>query len=160
MSKGEVPVKGETATKPEVRRRGDWFDWPDVLRWDFPEMTRWFERGWPGGEGRLRVEEEVQDDKLVIRAEIPGIDPEKDVEITVADGALHLKAERRKETREEAEGRVRTEFRYGSYSRTVALPKGTDEKDVSATYRDGILEVTVPYKAAAQEKRKIAISRS
>lgn len=81
----------------------------------------------------------------MLRAELPGIDPEKDVEIALRDGMLSIKAERREEKRE---GR-RSEFHYGTFTRTMRLPAGAVESDVKATYHDGILEVSVPL---AEEK--------
>ena len=156
--KAEVTTgKGEATNKPEVRRRGEWFDLPDLFRWEFPDVFRWFDR--PGVEGRMRIEEELKDDAIVIRAEMPGIDPEKDVDITVADGALHITASRRKETKEEEGGRVRSEFHYGSYSRSMPLPKGASAKDVKAVYKDGILEVTVPVTPSKTDKQQVTISR-
>ena len=80
----------------------------------------------------------------MIRAEVPGIDPEKDAEITVQGGRLHLRVERRRETKEEQEGRMRSEFRYGSLHRTLALPEDVQAEDVTATYQDGLLEIRVP----------------
>jgi HSP20 family protein len=155
--KNEMTKKTEAATKPDVRRR-EWFELPDLSRWEMPDLFRVFDRT-SGPEGRIRVEEEIKDDAMVIRAELPGIDPEKDVDISVSDGMLLIKAERRSETREENEGRVRSEFRYGSYTRTLPLPKGASESDVKATYKDGILEVTVPVKHEAVERQRVAITR-
>ena len=54
---------------------------------------------------------------------------------------------------------MRSEFRYGSYTRALALPKGASEKDVKATYKDGILEVTVPFKQEVADPQRIAITR-
>jgi HSP20 family protein len=155
--KAEVTSKGEAVNRPEVRRRNEWFDLPDLFRWEFPDVFRWFDR--PGFEGRMRVEEEMKDNAVVIRAEMPGIDPEKDIELTVTDGVLHIKASRRKETKEEDDGRIRSEFRYGSYSRSMPLPKGASADDVKAVYKDGILEVTIPVAASKSEQQKVAVSR-
>ncbi|HEX7094256.1 MAG TPA: Hsp20/alpha crystallin family protein [Acidimicrobiales bacterium] len=120
--------------------------WPDTWR-DFFE------------ESSLRVEEFEEDNKLVVRAEMPGIDPDKDVEITVSDNTLHIKAERRQESKTEDKRGYRSEFRYGSFVRTVPLPAGANEKDISATYQDGILEVRVPVDAGKAETKKIPVSR-
>lgn len=149
--------KSDSTNKPDVRRR-EWFEFPDLARWEMPDLFRVFDRS-SAFEGRIRVEEEIKDHSIVIRAELPGVDPDKDVEITVSDGMLHLKAERRTETKEENEGRVRSEFRYGSYTRTLPLPKGASESDVKATYKDGILEVTVPVKQESVERQRVAIAR-
>lgn len=92
----------------------------------------------------LRIEEFLEDDVAVIRAELPGIDPEKDVEITVTDGVLHLSARREERAEEKRPDSYRSEFRYGSFERHLRLPEGTTEADVKASYKDGILEVRVP----------------
>lgn len=139
-------------------RPGDWLDrffgdwglgrpWLDVRRdlLDTPDL--------------LRVEEEIDGDDLVVRAEMPGIDPEKDVEISVTDHTLHLRAERREETKTEEKGTKRSEFRYGSFSRSVPLPVGATDKDVKATYKDGILEVRIPLGQPAPEARTIPVER-
>jgi Hsp20/alpha crystallin family len=69
----------------------------------------------------------------------PGSTPDNDVEVTVSDGTLSIKAERREETKLDEKLGFRSEFRYGSYTRTIGLPIGATEEDVKATYRDGIL---------------------
>ena len=92
----------------------------------------------------------------MVRSELPGIDPEKDVEITVDDGVLTVKAERREEKKEGG----RSEFRYGSFTRSITLPTGADEDNVAASYRDGILEVRTPIKEATKaEPKRIAITK-
>ncbi|MDH4145541.1 MAG: Hsp20/alpha crystallin family protein [Acidimicrobiia bacterium] len=133
----------------------DWFntEFPDVFRW-------WDERlGGIGSPERIKVEEEVVDGMLHIRAEVPGIDPDKDAEISVQDGMLRIQVERRQETKAE-DGKFRTEFRYGSMARVLPLPKGATAQDVAAHYHDGILEVTVPVPASEEAPRKVAIARS
>ncbi len=120
-------------------------DWPELFgrRWGWP---RFFEEGWPqlGDRGSLRVEEFVDEGRLVVRVELPGIDPDKDVEVSVSAGMLHIRAERREETKTESRRGFRSEFHYGTYSRSLPLPAGASEKDVEATYTDGILEVRIP----------------
>jgi HSP20 family protein len=142
------------STERSLGRLWDWIDGPD--------FTRWFEgfRPMPAWEDRLRVEKELKDDALVIRAEVPGIDPEKDAEITVEGGRLHLRVERRRETTEEHEGRFRSEFRYGSLHRTLALPESVDADDVTATYEDGLLEIRVPMATTKAPSQKIPISKA
>lgn len=134
-----------------LTRFTDWFD--------MPEMVRLFDR--PTWANHLRIEEERRDDALVVRAEMPGIDPDRDVTIDVVDGVLTIRAERREEERTETDGRVVSEFRYGTFSRTLTVPHGVTAEAVTATYRDGILEVTVPMPApVAATATKVAISRS
>lgn len=82
----------------------------------------------------------------MLRAEVPGLDPEKDLQITALHGVLTVKAERR----EEHTSPNRSEFRYGRLHRSVRLPANADEAGIKAAYRKGILEVTVPEPAARQ----------
>jgi HSP20 family protein len=92
----------------------------------------------------LRVEEINEDGALVVRVEIPGIDPDKDVQISLQDGLLHIRAERRESSKMEEKEEYRTEFHYGLFERTLPLPPGVSDADVKATYKDGILEVRLP----------------
>jgi HSP20 family protein len=132
----------------------DWFD---------GDVGRFFERlGWPAtwGEDRIRVEEEMVDGALVIRAEIPGVDPDKDVDISLGDGYLTIRAERRSERSDKQGGGFRTELRYGSFSRVLRLPEGAKADDVTASYTDGMLEVRVPMPpAATSTPQKVAVTR-
>ncbi len=98
----------------------------------------------------IRLEDEIEDGHYVVRAELPGLDPAKDVDITVDDGVLTIKAERS----EKKESKGRSEFAYGSFVRSVTLPTGADEDDIKATYDKGILTVSVAVseKAAPAEK--------
>jgi HSP20 family protein len=87
-----------------------------------PFRTTGFPR-WREAEDLIRVEEYREDGTLVIHADLPGIDPDKDVQLTVSDGILHIEAERREEEKREEKGYVRQELRYGSLSRSLPLPK-------------------------------------
>ena len=113
------------------------------------------ETSWP------RVEEYRDGDTVVIRAELPGIDPDRDVELTVADDELHLRAERRERSEHKDKGSYRSDFRYGSFSRTLPLPPGCRDEDISAAYRDGVLEVRVPVAEHVEPPatRKIRVTR-
>jgi len=88
----------------------------------------------------LRLEDETREGLYQVRAELPGIDPVEDIEVTVRDGQLTIKAERSQSN----ETNGRSEFSYGSFERTVTLPVGADEDDINATYDRGILTVSVP----------------
>jgi HSP20 family protein len=107
-----------------------------------------FGRDWMA-EDMIRVDEFHDDGALVVRAELPGIDPEKDVELSVCDGMLCIEAQRREEEETEEKGYVRHELRHGSFSRMLPLPEGVAESDVTATYEDGILEIRVPAREPA-----------
>ena len=88
----------------------------------------------------LRLEDESKEGVYEVRAELPGVDPVEDVEVTILDGRLTIKALRTRTT----ESNGISEFSYGSFTRTVTLPDGADEDDISATYDRGILTVSVP----------------
>lgn len=135
-----------------LRHFADWLDMPDLFRWFDTVRPTWAEE-------HIRVEEEVRDGMLVVRAELPGIDPDKDVEVLVTDGTLQIRAERRREEKDEHEGRFHSEFRYGSFLRTMALPKGVTADVIHADYADGILTVMVPMPEVAAEPKRIAIKR-
>lgn len=112
-------------------------------------FTEWITRllpSWPEvlGAEVLRVEELDEDDTHVVRVEIPGIDPEHDLDIEVEPGRLTIRAERTAEERDETAHGYRSEFRYGSFTRTLPLPSTATPEDVTATYHDGILEVRSP----------------
>ena len=120
----------------------------------FPDLEDWFEEPFvtlrPYLGQPIRVEELVEGDRYVIRAELAGIDPEKDVEVTIGSGYLTIRAERSDRT----EGKHRSEFRYGSFSRTMGLPANADEDAVTASYRDGILTISVGLKTEQKASAK------
>ncbi len=111
---------------------------PDLFDW----MDQPFSLFRPFSGQPIRMEDYVRDGRYVIRAELPGIDPEKQVEITVSSGVLTIRAERH----EEHEGKTRSEFRYGTFSRSLTLPAAADEDDVKASYDQGVLEISVGMK--------------
>ena len=112
------------------------------------------------GEEVIRVDEYREGDTQVIRAELPGIDPEKDVDLTVTDGMLRIRAERRSEQKTEEKGYLRRELRYGSMTRTLRLPEGVSASAITATYRDGILEIRVPVPERRQKApTRISVSK-
>lgn len=96
------------------------------------------------GDEAIRVDEYRDGNTQVVRAEVPGIDPERDARISIADGMLHISAERRIEEETQPLGWTRHELRYGSFSRSLPLPEGASPSDVSASYEHGILEVRIP----------------
>ena len=113
----------------------DWWTdfpvWRPAFLWrEFPEM--------------IRVDEFRENGTLVVHAELPGVDPDKDVEVTVSDGVLHIRAERHEQEDVEERGYVRHELRRGTFVRELPLPEGASDADVVATYADGILEIRVP----------------
>ena len=110
----------------------------------------------------IRVEEFLDGNTLVVRAEAPGLDPDKDIDVSVVDGVLQIRAERQEEKEEKGKDSYRSEFRYGSFLRTLPLPPDVKEEDIKATYKDGVLEVRTPLpeQALAEPKTtKLPITR-
>ena len=136
--------------KPPARRQ------PSAL---LPDLLDWLDAPWAPllpftAAHMFRVEDYVKDNRSIGRAERPGVDPGKDTEITVEDGTLTIHAERREEHKEPH----RSEFRYGSFTRSVVLPGRADTEHVTATYDKGILEVSVPVPETEPQGRRIAIT--
>ena len=92
----------------------------------------------------------------MIRAELPGLDPDRDIEVTVEGSTLTIHAERRQED----SGTCRSEFRYGPLTRLVRLPAKVDAKDVTARYDRGVLEVSVPVREVRPEGVRVAIENA
>jgi HSP20 family protein len=140
-------------------------------RWPSLWSGRWGSRSWPTAilppvpdwwvdREALHLEEFRENGTLVVRAELPGIDPDRDVEITVAEGTLCIRAERREKHEERGDGDFyRSEFHYGQFSRTLPLPRGVGADEVIADYTDGILEVRLPLREAGPGPVRVAVSR-
>ncbi|MBE0416912.1 MAG: Hsp20/alpha crystallin family protein [Coriobacteriia bacterium] len=97
-------------------------------------------------------------DDLMIKAEMPGISPD-DVDISVTDDVLTVRAQRRTEEKIEEEDYLVRETSYGSFERSLRLPTGVDPETITADYRDGILEVRVPGGAPCHaETHKIEVT--
>jgi len=126
---------------------------PDAADWPAPPWTALL-ASWPAR--AFRVEELVRDDHYVIRAELPGLDPARDIEVTVDGETLTIHAERWQQDKEPA----RTEFRYGSVTRSIRLPAQVDAQDITASYRKGILEVSIPVPAPAPEGTRIPVENA
>ncbi len=101
----------------------------------------------------LRLEDETRKGVYELRAEVPGVDPIEDIEVTVRGGRLTIKALRTRTTGSNG----LAEFSYGSFSRTVPLPAGADEDDISATYDRGILTVSVPLSGAEHAEKHVEV---
>lgn len=105
-----------------------------------------------------KVDVKRKDDDVVIRAELPGIDP-ADVDVEVTDGVLTIRGERRQEEKREGEDWLVSESAYGSFERSLTIPDGVDPAAITADYADGILEVHVPkaFEAVRPKTTKIEI---
>ena len=134
---------------------------PARFRAVFPDLADWLESPWTGPPPFLtgqvfRLEEAMRDDRYVVRAELPGLDPENDIEVTVEGRILTIRAERRQQDN----GPCRSEFRYGSLARAVRLPARVEAADVSARYDKGVLEVSVPVRVVKPEGTRIPIENA
>ena len=119
------------------------------------DLGGWFDLDFPVRTGHLiRVEDSLTDKEYVLHAELPGLDPDKDIQVTVADGVLTVQAERR----EEEHVRGHSEFRYGILQRAIRLPATAAPEQVTAGYEKGILTVTVPLTATQPTGRKVPVT--
>ncbi|GCB44075.1 Hsp20/alpha crystallin family protein [Streptomyces sp. NL15-2K] len=117
-----------------------------------PDLPDWDEAGFPAlntapATQGIHVEERLTEGTYELRAELPGMDPDKDIEITVANGVLTLRAEHRETTK-----RHPAHVRYGHFER---LPTGAQHDAATAEYRDGVLTITVPVPEATADATAI-----
>jgi HSP20 family protein len=139
-----------TALVPSFRRRGR------VGRPGWELFDRFFEDfGWPTvftGEREWSPPVDVAEteDALIVRFEVPGMD-KKDMNISVSEGVLTVAGEKKRET-EERETSHCTERCYGSFSRNICLPFDVDTDKVDATFKDGVLKITLPRSEAAKPR--------
>jgi HSP20 family protein len=101
----------------------------------------------------IRIEQAIEDDHFVVRAEIPGVDPQKDVDVSVEHGSLSIRAERS----EEKSDKAHSEFHYGQFVRTVHLPTAVKEQTATAKYAHGVLEISFAMGDARESGRHIPI---
>lgn len=104
----------------------------------------------------LAVDVVEEDDRYVVRADVPGMSPD-DVKIEVEDDILTIRAEHAEQKEEKEKNYVRRERRYGAFSRSLPLPQGVSPDEIEATCADGVLEVTFP-KPKEQAREKVTIT--
>ena len=104
-----------------------------------------------------QVEVLQRDKEFVIRADLPGINKDN-VKVELRDDSIVLSGERQEERKEEREGFLRTERSYGSFYREIPLPSGVDTSNATATFRDGVLEITIPTSEGEGRVRQLEIS--
>jgi HSP20 family protein len=135
--KALAPWSGTTALRREMDRLLDRF-WEG----DFPE--------WPSfGEWTPKLDVADTKDAILVKAEVPGIDP-KEIEVTVQDQVLTIKGEKREEKEERDEHRYWAERSYGSFARAIRLPAPVEAGKVTATFKNGLLTVKLPKGATAK----------
>lgn len=128
------------------------------------DLERWFASGLrrPAGDGEPRrftpsCEMLERANETLLRFDIPGVDPEHDLEVTVEGDTLRVRGERRQDS-EEALGQTRyAESAFGRFERCLVLPEGTEPGRIRAHYDRGVLKVALP-KGAALEARRIPVT--
>ncbi len=132
------------------------------MRDEFDRMMERFGEDWfpfEGAQIRPHVESFLEDGKITVRAELPGVDP-KDIEVDVSGNMLTIKAKREEKFEEKKRHFMRRELRYGSFERSMELPEGVKAEDIKANYRDGVLELTAPApKEVAHKEVKVQVQR-
>lgn len=99
------------------------------------------------------AEEFRDDEKLVIMADLPGLQPDRDISVSITADILHIRAETF-----DGVGVPESDLRAGAFVRDIRLPLGTDEGHVSATYVDGVLEVRVPMRERTSTTRQVPVT--
>ena len=166
----KVPVKTEkpSATplhtwrpfeslRREIDRLFDDFDgslWPRLSRGSLLDMAPFRGEGW----GTAPAMDFAETEKgYEVTAELPGMD-EKNIEAKFADGVLTIKGEKQEEKEEKKRGYYMQERSFGSFHRTLQLPNGIDQDKIEASFKNGVLKVTLPKSAEAQKaEKKIAV---
>lgn len=121
------------------------------------EMDRLFERFWEGdlpelpwtGEWAPALDVSETKDTVMVKAEVPGMDP-KDIALSLQDQVLTLKGEKKQEKEEKDEHYYRAERSYGAFARAIRLPAPVDASKVTASFKHGLLKVTLPKAPAAK----------
>ncbi len=152
----------ESTTTPTMLDPFDRFWIDDFMPWLSDLSQRWPTRMF--GElaemrGSIKVEEFVDGNDVVIRAELPGMEPD-DIDVSVNEDRLTIKGERRSRTETTADDTFRSEFRYGSFTRVMPLPDGAMADNIKASYVDGVLELRLPVTEDTEHPlKKIPVSR-
>jgi HSP20 family protein len=118
------------------------------------ERSVWGTEGWAPA-----IESRVENGNLIVKADLPGIDP-KEVTISVMGNQLTIEGERKREEKKEEKDYLYREVAYGKFLRTITLPEGVDADKVKASYKNGVLEITLPApKQLAGKKVQIEVQK-
>jgi HSP20 family protein len=133
--------------------------WMEESRKEFDQMFHRFfgHHVAPNGDGAAlvwspRVDVSENEKAFLVKADLPGVDP-KDVDISIRDGVLTVKGEKKTEKEEKKENFHRVERIQGSFYREIPLPSGADEGNITATTAKGVITVTIPKMLEAQPKK-------
>jgi HSP20 family protein len=167
----KLPVKNEnrtartelqpfTSLRREIDRLFDDFGFGSLRMPRSPfEMEPFWRAAEPGFAKMPAVDIANTDKAYEITAELPGMD-EKNVEVKLANGVLTIKGEKKEEKEEKQKDYHLSERRFGSFQRSFTLPEGIDSDKIDATFKDGVLTVTLPKTAESQKREKqIAIKK-
>lgn len=144
----------------QLAKRGNLLGMPSLFNGFFDD-DRWFNpdvwNGWKSSVPAANVSE--TEDEFHIDLAAPGMD-KKDFHVNFENGVLYIKSEKEDELKKEEDGYTRQEFSYSSFSRSFLLPDGVNEEMIHASYKDGILSLSLPKKEEAKKvlKKEIAIS--
>jgi HSP20 family protein len=123
-------------------------------RWPFSGLVS---AGTSGASWAPPIEVEERDGQLYVRTELPGLTKD-DVRVEVTENLLTIEGERKAESEKKDQGYYRSERSYGFFSRSVALPDGAKADTAKATFKDGVLSITIEVPTqAASEARRVAI---
>ena len=103
-----------------------------------------------------RIEVLHNNGQLMVRADLPGLTKD-DVRVELSDDFLTVSGERKEEKEETREGYYRSERSYGSFYRQIPLPEGAKTEDAAATFRNGVLEITMPAPKVETATRNLEI---
>lgn len=132
-----------------------------LARHDWPLLSHWPDLPWPS---QMREEWEVRmpnldvvnrENDILVRAELPGVE-KKDLDISLTDNLLTLKADIRKETKGEQGDYFHREISQCSFARSITLPSEVNGAKAKAAMKDGVLEITIP-KVESSKRNKIAV---
>ena len=132
-----MPWTGTANFRKEMDRLFDRFFEPE-----WPEMTKL-------GEWEPTVDLSETKDAVVVKAELPGVE-QKDISVSLQDGMLTIKGEKEAEKEEKDKRYHRVERSYGAFYRSIRLPASVDASKVAASFKDGVLTVTLPKAAEAK----------
>lgn len=164
----KLPVKTESTSTPATRAQ-EWRPF-ETLRNQVDRLFRDFETGFLQSPFHRDIDNfwrrdlafpvtpavdvVEKDNAFELTAEIPGLDA-KNIELSLADDVLTIKGEKNEEKEEKTKDRYVSERRYGSFRRSLQLPSGVDPAKIEASYKSGVLTVTLPKSAEAKKKQTV-----
>jgi HSP20 family protein len=164
----KLPVKTETSSSSQQVRMAEWHPF-DSLRNQVDRLFRDFENGFlqtpfyrdidnlfrrdAGFSVSPAIDIAEKDKAFEVTAELPGLDA-KDIDLQLSDGVLTIKGEKTEEKEERSKDRYVSERRYGSFRRSLQVPASVDADKIEASYKSGVLTVTLPKSAEAQKTQK------